>query len=148
MKRVLLLFLLTTTFCNAQRSKQTVVGEWTATDFDGNVSTMIFTDDFFISMTIGTEVIDGKNFIVKGGKNDGQKGILKYELDTNSFPIKIDIIAFEIIDGVKNEKGKLRGILEFLNDTEMRFNLNFKNNREFEFTEANAIGTLNLKRKQ
>lgn len=148
MKRVLLLFLLITTCCNAQTAKQTVVGEWTATDFDGNVSTMIFTDDFFISMTIGTEVIDGKNFIVKGGKNDGQKGILKYELDTTSFPIKIDVVAFEIIDGVTNEKGRLLGILEFLNETEMRFNLNFENNREFEFTEANAIGTLNLKRKQ
>ena len=148
MKKILLLFLLTTTFCNAQRSKQTVVGEWTATDFDGNVSTMIFTDDFFISMTIGTEVIDGKNFIVKGGKNDGQKGILKYELDITSFPIKIDVVAFEIIDGVTNEKGRLLGILEFLNDTQMRFNLNFENNREFQFTEANSYGTLNLKRKQ
>lgn len=134
MRRVLLLFLLTTTFCNAQTPKQSIVGEWTATDFDGNVSNMIFTQDFFISMTIGTEFIDGKNFIVKGGKDDGQKRILKYELDTTSFPIKIDVIALEIVNGIPSEKGRLLGILEYLNETEMRFNLNFENSREIEFT--------------
>lgn len=148
MKKVLLLLLVfVTTFCNAQTSNQTVVGEWSTKDFDGNESDMVFTADHFISMNIGAEFIDGKNFTVKGGPNDGQKGLLKYEIDSTSFPIKIDVVAYEIKNGVPSEKGRLLGILEYLNETEMRFNLNFENKREIEFTESNAISTLNLKRK-
>lgn len=147
MKKLLLVLAFVTTICNAQNSNQTVVGEWITKDFDGNESVMVFTADHFISMTIGAEFIDGKNFMVKGGPNDGQKGLLKYELDATSFPIKIDVIAYEIKNGVPSEKGRLLGILEYLNESEMRINLNFANSREFEFTESNAISTLNLKLK-
>jgi hypothetical protein len=145
MKKLLLILFIITNLCYSQNAQQNIIGEWIATDFDGNVSKMIFSYDNYISMTINGEFVDGKNFVIKGGKNDGQKGFMKYEIDDSSLPIKIDIVAIKFEGGKNIEKGRILGILDFLNKTEMRINMSFSGPRESEFNESNQENTIYLK---
>lgn len=100
------------------------------------------------SMTINGEIIDGKNHTVRGGVNDGQKGILIYELDDATFPIKIDIIAYQIVNDVRIEKGWLLGIIELVSKEEMRINISYSGVRSSGFTEGNEVNTATLRRFQ
>lgn len=144
MKKLLLVLFILTNICYSQNAQKNIIGEWIATDFDGNVSNMIFSNDNYISMTINGEFVDGKNFVIKGGKNDGQKAFMKYEIDDSSLPIKIDIVAIKFEGGKNIEKGRILGILDFLNN-EMRINMSFGGPRESGFDDSNKENTIYLK---
>ena len=64
-------------------------------DYSGNNSDFILTSDNYVSMSINGEFIDGKNFVVRVGKNNGQKGELKYSINYEKNPIEIDFIAIK-----------------------------------------------------
>lgn len=145
MKKLLFILLIITNICYSQNEQQSIIGEWNATDFDGNKSKMIFSNDNYVSMTINGEFVDGNNLVVKSGENNGQKAFIRYEIDNSSLPIKIDFIAIKL-DGEKFvEKGRIVGILEFLNETEMRINLSFTE-RETEFSDTSKKTTIYLKK--
>ena len=146
MKKLLFIFFIITNICHSQNAQQNIVGEWIATDFDGNVSKMIFGNDNYISLTINGKFIDGKNFVTKGGKNDGQKGGMKYEIDDSSLPIKFDIIAIKFEKGINVEKGRILGILDFSNRTEMKIIMSFSGKRESEFNDSNKENVILLKK--
>ena len=147
MKRILFLLLLLSGICNAQNYKNKIVGEWIATDYDGNASRMIFSEDNYLSMTVNGTFVDGKNLEITEGPNKGIKNILKYELDESTSPIKIDLIATTIDNDVSIEQGRILGIVEFLNNGEIRINLNLNGNRENEFNNENIENTIYLKSK-
>jgi len=109
---------------------------------------MIFSNDNYVSMTINGEFIDGKNYVIKRGKNNGQKGFIKYEIDNTSLPAKIDIIVLTLENNQETEKGRILGILNFINENEMKINLNFGGFRESEFNDSNKENTITLKRKE
>jgi len=146
MKKILLLFLILTSVSYAQTKKEILVGNWLGTDASGAKNTMIFTSDNFISMTVNGELIDGKNYIVKGGKNNGQKGLLKYEIDESKTPIALDIIAYALEKGKQIEKGRFLAILDFKSNDEIKINLSLNGVRATEFNESNAASTILLKR--
>ncbi|MBB4801983.1 hypothetical protein HNP37_002044 [Flavobacterium nitrogenifigens] len=146
MKKNLLLFLLFTSLSYAQTKKEILVGEWEGTDMHGTKNKMIFTSDNFISMTINGEFIDGKNFIIRGGKNDGKKALLKYEIDESKVPVTLDAIAIAIEKGKEVEKGRILAILDFKSNNEIRINLGLNGTRATEFNEANEDSTILLKR--
>lgn len=146
MKKILLLFLILTSVSYAQTKKEILVGNWIGTDASGVKNTMIFTSDNFISMTVNGELIDGKNYIVKGGKNNGQKGLLKYEIDESKTPIALDIIAYALEKDKQIEKGRFLAILDFKSNDEIKINLGLNGVRATEFNESNAASTILLKR--
>jgi len=146
MKKFLLLFLILTSVSYAQSKKEILVGDWQGTDINGVKNKMIFTPDNFISMTINGEFIDGKNYIIKGGKKDGQKALLKYEIDESKVPITMDIIAIALEKDKEVEKGRILAILDFKSDDEVRINLGLNGVRATEFNNSNEGSTIFLKR--
>lgn len=124
----------------AQKMEFDVIGNWNVTDFWSNESKTIFTKDGYISMTINGEKIDGKNFIIRGGPNDGEKGEMKYIINTKISPIQIDIIA------LKNniEKGRILGIITPVNHTKMLMVLSFDGKRPEAINDKNFEQTLTL----
>jgi hypothetical protein len=147
MKKLLLIFFIITNICYSQDIKETIVGDWIGIDIDGNKEKMIFSNDNYVSMTINGEFMDGRNYVVKGGKNVGQKGFIKYEIDNSSLPIKIDVIAIMLENNQIVEKGRILGILDFINKNEMKINLSYSGIRETEFNDSNKENTINLIRK-
>jgi hypothetical protein len=146
-KPIAILLLFIVNICYSQSAKESIIGEWIATDLYGSESEIIFSNDNYISMSINGEFIDGKNYVIRGGKNDGQKMFVKYEIDDSDLPIKIDIIVIKPENDKNVEKGRILGILDFSNKTETRMNLNFNGTRESEFNDSNINSTIYLKRK-
>lgn len=108
-----------------------IVGEWNATDFWENKSKFIFSEDGYISMTINGEFVDGKNFIVKKGKNKGQKTELKYKIDYNKTPIELEIKGISVVNGKLEKTESVLGILKFLNNDEALLILTREAKEEF-----------------
>ncbi|MBZ4033499.1 hypothetical protein K6T82_01890 [Flavobacterium sp. 17A] len=146
MKKYLLLFFIFTSLSYAQTKKEILVGNWQGTDSNGVKNKMIFTSDNFISMTVNGEFIDGKNFVVKGGKNDGKIGLLKYEIDESKTPIAMDIIAYSLEKNKQIEKGRILAILDFKSNDEIKINISLSGTRASEFNESNGSNTILLKR--
>jgi len=107
------------------------VGEWNATDFWENKSKIIFSEDGYISMTINGEFVDGKNFIVKKGKNKGQKTELKYTIDYNKTPIELEITGISVVNGKLEKTESVLGVLKFLNNDEALLILTREAKEEF-----------------
>lgn len=97
----------------AQKSQFSIVGNWESIDYWKSKGKAAFTKDGYVSITINGEEIDGKNFIIHGGPNNGQKGEFKYKIDTDKRPIQIDFIALKD----NQEKGRLLGIIVPVNDS-------------------------------
>jgi hypothetical protein len=91
-------------------------------------------------MTINGEKIDGKNFIIRGGPNDGDKGEMKYVINTKRSPIQIDIIALK--DNI--EKGRILGIIIPVHHTKMLMLLGFDGKRPETINDENFEQTLTL----
>ena len=125
---------------SAQEVELDLIGNWNLTDFWSNESKTIFTKDGYISMTINGEKIDGKNFIIRGGPNDGEKGEMKYVINTKISPIQIDIIALK--DNI--EKGRILGIITPVNHTKILMVLSFDGKRPEAINDENFEQTLIL----
>lgn len=117
-----------------------LLGEWKSTDYLDNESNIIFFEDKFLALTINGEFIDGRNYIIQGGPNDGKKGEIKYEVNFDTDPIQIDVIALKD----NEELGRLLGILKIISNDEMIMNLNFEGKRETDFTESNKYNSVTL----
>lgn len=125
---------------SAQEMKLDVIGNWNLTDFWNNESKTVFTKDGYISMTINGEKIDGKNFVIRGGPNDGDEGEMKYVINTKRNPIEIDIIALK--DNI--EKGRILGILIPVDHTKMLMLLSFDGKRPEAINDENFEQILTL----
>ncbi|WP_299176402.1 hypothetical protein [uncultured Chryseobacterium sp.] len=124
----------------AQETEFEIVGNWNSSDFWGNESKTTFSKDGYISMTINGEKVDGKNFIIRGGPYDGQKGELKYEIDTKKIPIQIDIIASKD----NQEKGRILGIILPVHHTKILMLLSFDGKRPQTISDENYEQSLTL----
>lgn len=146
MKKLFLLFLILTGISYSQTKKEILIGNWKATDHSGVKNKMVFSSDGYVSMTINGEFIDGKNFVVKEGKNKGQKGYLKYETDDSKTPLTMDIVASGVEKGKIVEKGRLLAIVDFIDNDHLKINLSFNQIRASEFNEDNKESTIFLQR--
>lgn len=113
-----------------------IVGEWNATDFWENKSKIIFSEDGYISMTINGEFVDGKNFIIRGGKKDGEKAEMKYGINYTKSPIELDIIALKNENGNPKEYGRMFCLLKFTNANEAYLIIS-KGARDSDFKDEN-----------
>jgi hypothetical protein len=94
-------------------------------------------------MSINEEFIDGKNFIIRGGKYNGQKGELKYIINYEKTPIEIDLIAVK----ENKEMGRILGVIKPINENEFLMILNFDGKRNSDFSENNYEQIMTVKRK-
>ncbi|OWR12828.1 hypothetical protein CDW55_12310 [Chryseobacterium sp. VAUSW3] len=95
-------------------------------------------------MSINGEFIDGKNFIVRGGINNGQKAELKYSINYEKNPIEIDFIAIKD----NEEKGRILGAIKQINENEFLMTMSFDGKRDLNFTDENAEKIMSIKRKK
>ncbi len=145
--RLILRFLLITlifvsTNSNAQSKKNDFVGNWIASDHLSNQNPIIFSEDNYISMSINGEFIDGKNFIIKGGKNNGKKGEFKYSINTDKNPMEIDLIA--IMDN--DERGRILGTIKPIDENNFLMILSFDGVRDTNFDDTNKENIIKVKR--
>lgn len=137
----LILFTIFSNYVFAQ--KLNLAGNWTSIDYDKNKSDFILSEDNYVSMSVNGEFIDGKNYIIKGGKNAGQKGELKYTIDYDKNPVEIDIIA--IMDDT--EKGRILGTIKLINANEFMMIFSYNGKRDYDFSEYNIKQIAVFKRK-
>lgn len=137
----LILFTIFSNYVFAQ--KLNLAGNWTSIDYDKNKSDFILSEDNYVSMSVNGEFIDGKNYIIKGGKNAGQKGELKYTIDYDKNPVEIDIIA--IMDDT--EKGRILGTIKLINANEFMMIFSYNGKRDYDFSENNIKQIAVFKRK-
>ncbi|MEN5308350.1 hypothetical protein ABE425_12625 [Chryseobacterium cucumeris] len=121
----------------AQKSQFNIVGNWESIDYWKSKGKAGFTKDGYVSITINGEEIDGKNFIIHGGPDNGQKGELKYKIDMEKTPIHIDFIALKD----NQEKGRLLGIIVPINDSKflMLINMNGKRPESIDHDETMTL---------
>jgi len=149
MKFLQIAFLTLTVFFSTNTFGQTtskIIGEWAGKDFDGNEGKFIFFEDNHASITLGNEFIDGKHYIVRGGKNDGKSGEVKYSIDYSKSPFTIDFILLLAENGKLVEKGRILGIIKFITDTEMLFAISLTGKRDSDFNKKNMTPTMTLRK--
>lgn len=139
---LLIALIFISTSSNAQITKNSFVGDWIITDHWNNESPLILSEDNYISMSINGDFIDGKNFIIKGGKNNGKKGEFKYSINTDKNPMEIDLIA--IMDN--DEKGRILGAIKLINENNFLMILSFDGTRDTNFDNANQENIIKVKR--
>lgn len=143
-QRIFLVLLLLFSCYTFSQTTSKIIGEWSGIDSDGNQDKFIFTEDNYASMTIGSEFIDGKKYIIRGGKNDGKSGELKYSIDYSKTPFTIDFIASMLENNNLVEKGRILGIIKFINDTEMLLAFSFSGKRDADFSGKNMSTLMTL----
>ncbi|MFD0991054.1 hypothetical protein ACFQ1R_13175 [Mariniflexile jejuense] len=123
------------------QSEDKLVGKWNGTDFWNNKSDLIFTTDKNVSMTLNGEILGGENFEIKGTKAE-----LKYEIDSSKDPIWIDFIAIE--KESKIEKGRIKGIMRFIDENNVELLMNFNGVRFENFDKENEQSIVKIQRKK
>lgn len=127
----------------SQNKKLNIVGNWKMTDYSGTKSDFILSEDNYASISVNGEFIDGKNFIIHGGKNDGQKGEMKYLINYEKNPIELDLIAM-----IENkEMGRILGVIKQINENEFLMIWSFNGERNSDFSENNKEQIITVKRK-
>ena len=127
---------------SGQNKKIDLMGVWKLTDYDKNESVFILSDDEYVSLSINGEFIDGKKFIVRGGKNDGQIAELKYSIDYDKNPLEIDFIAIKD----NEEKGRILGAITIINENEFLMIWSMDGRRDIDFSIQNAKRIMNVVR--
>lgn len=139
---VLILFSFNSLF---SQSSKTIIGEWNAIDTWENKSKFIFSEDGYISMMINNEFVDGRNFIIRGRKNNNEKAEIKYSVDYTKNPIEIDIIALKNEDGKPKEYGRMLCILKFVSNDETILIISM-GKRDLDFNTENKDRIIKLSR--
>jgi len=142
-KILLLILIVINSTSYSQNKKLNFVGNWNVTDSWGNKSDFILSEDNYASMSVNGEFIDGKNFIIHGGKNDGQKGEMKYLINYEKIPIELDLIAMK----ENKEMGRILGVIKPINENEFLMIWSFDGKRNADFSENNNEQIMTVKRK-
>jgi len=145
MKNIVFLLILFSFNSAFSQNSVSIKGEWNATDFWNNDSKFIFSEDGYISMTVNGQLIDGKNFIIRGGKTDGEKLEIKYDINYSKSPIELDIVALKIENGKQKEDGRMLCILKFINSNEAYIIIS-KGARDSDFNDENKERIVKLLR--
>ena len=141
--KILLISLVICNFSYSQNDKLSLIGNWNITDYWGNESVFILSEDNYASMTLNGEFIDGKNFIIRGGKNDGQKGEMKYIINYEKKPIEIDLIAIK----ENKEMGRILGVIKQITENKFLMIWSFNGERNSDFSENNNEKIMTVVRK-
>ncbi len=93
------------------------LGEWVGIH-RGDTGIIILNSGNIAEFIFNNEVMGGDGFEV-----NGIKAVLQYEIDYTKDPIWLDFVVYEV--GQEQEKGRIKGIVRFLSDTQMELRVSF-----------------------
>ncbi|GAB0157548.1 hypothetical protein CHRYSEOSP005_28260 [Chryseobacterium sp. Alg-005] len=126
-KNLLFLFLMIFGMCFSQSVKD-LHGKWSGADQKNKKGTFTFFSDGYIALEFEGLVIDGRNFVIPNGPNEGKIGKVKYSVDFSEKPYKVKLIAqYNNQDGKSEENKFLNGLIEFIEEDGLLFYLDFEN---------------------
>ncbi len=123
------------------KNNTSYIGEWNGIDNWNNKGDIKLNSNGYASLSINGENLGGDNFIVEGIPSE-----LKYVIDYNKKPVWIDFILYE--KGNNIEQGRLRGIVEFIDDKKIRLLLNSNEERYLNFDKSLDKHIITLTKKQ
>lgn len=106
------------------------IGKWKGDDQE-QIGFVSFDKEGYAAFEVNGVVFGGKNFEI-----NGEKGEMKYEINTKVSPIEIDLIVNNF---TTNKTKKMLCIAEFISDVEMKFAIGFTGERPQGFTDDNSI---------
>ncbi|SHG35679.1 hypothetical protein [Chryseobacterium oranimense] len=113
--------------CFSQSVKD-LYGKWTGTDDKNNKGSFTFFPDGFIYVEYNGMVIDGRDYAIPDGPNQGKKGHVQYDVDFSAKPYRFKMIAsYNNQEGHLEEVQFLKGFIEFTNEKEFLFFIDFDN---------------------
>lgn len=126
-KTFIFLLLMVFGVCFSQSVKD-LYGKWSGTDRKDNKGSFTFFPDGFIYVQYNGMVIDGRDYTIPGGPNQGKKGHIKYSVDFSTKPYKFKLIAsYNNQNDQPEEVQFLKGLIEFTNEKEFLFFIDFEN---------------------
>ncbi|RKT02074.1 hypothetical protein [Chryseobacterium defluvii] len=126
-KNLLLFFLMIFGMCFSQSIKD-LHGKWSGADEGNKKGIFTFFSDGYVALEFEGLIIDGRNFVIPSGPNQGKIGKVKYSVDFSEKPYKVKLIAqYNNQEGKLEENKFLNGLIEFVGEDELLFYLDFEN---------------------
>jgi len=126
-------------FTNCKNPNEGHLGEWKGADDHGTIGSIILDKNNNITMTMYDSESEANEYGLQ------QKSVLEghYEINYSKSPIWLDIIGID--KNSKNMNKRLKCIIEFINDNQMKFRINFSDTARFEtFDENDGTNTIIL----
>jgi hypothetical protein len=134
--KTLIVVLISVAILNCSSKNVRHIGEWKGTD-KGKTGSLIMDKTNHAIFVIDNQVLGGNDFVI-----NGVKGECKYEIDYSKNPIWLDIVIYE--KGKNEEKGRLKGIIEFITDNKIEYRLNLTGERFDKFDPEDKENTIVL----
>lgn len=131
MKRFLIiLFIIPFLSMTVENDKAKFIGKWIGKD-KKEIGYLNFDSEGYAYFEIKGEILGGKDYV-----DNGEKGSMTYEINTETKPIQVDLILtmFE-----SKEQRKLLCISNFIDDDTMEFAIGFEGIRPTEFNSENTL---------
>lgn len=120
MKKYLIIFLVTIFGTCFSQSAKDLHGVWKGYDDSKTEGIFTFFPDGFVSVKLGTIIIDGRNYIIPDGPNQGKTGYLHYSADFSKTPVMLKLKAS--YTNAKNEPEEsdfVKILIEFRKENEI-----------------------------
>lgn len=113
-----------------ENDKAKFVGKWIGDD-KGDIGYLNFNSEGYAYFEIQGQIMGGKEFV-----QNGKKGSMTYQINSETEPIQVDLIVtiFE-----SKEQKKLLCISNFIDDDTMKFAIGFEGIRPTKFDSENSI---------
>lgn len=117
-------------FDNIEYDKAKFVGRWIGED-EKEIGYLNFDSEGYAYFEVQGKIMGGKEFV-----QNGKKGNMTYEINSESNPIKVDLIVTMLESG---KQKKLLCIAKFIDNDTMEFAINFEEKRPTDFNSENSI---------
>jgi hypothetical protein len=113
-----------------ENDKTKFIGKWIGED-KKDIAYLNFDSEGYAYFEIQGQIMGGKEFV-----NNGKKGSMTYEINSETEPIQVDLIVTLL---ETKEQKKLLCISNFIDDDTMEFAIGFEGIRPTEFDSENSI---------
>jgi hypothetical protein len=113
-----------------ENDKAKFIGKWIGED-EKEIGYLNFDLEGYAYFEVQGQIMGGKEFV-----QNGKKGNMTYEINSESNPIQVDLIATMLESG---KQKKLLCIAKFIDNDTMEFAINFEEKRPTEFNSENSI---------
>ena len=113
-----------------ENDKAKFIGNWIGED-EKEIGYLNFDSEGYAYFKVQGQIMGGKEFV-----QNGKKGNMNYEINSETNPIQVDLIATMLESG---KQKKLLCIAKFIDNDTMEFAINFEEKRPTEFDSENSI---------
>ncbi|MCE7995760.1 MAG: hypothetical protein HEP71_27525 [Roseivirga sp.] len=107
------------------------LGTWEGDD-GVDIGYLILDKEGYATLKANGEVMGGKSAVIRG-----IEVYMLFEINYQSAPVEIDFVIYKLADDV--EMGRLKGILEFIDDNNMKLALGYTGSRPENFEGEDTI---------